>query len=367
MKITDQFEAWIMKKYAVFLIVLLVLSCGRWKTTRLKPNPLCVINSGDSPGKVMLIHDDDNILEVSFKIIVHNDNIYTADNILKRVQVLNRNNETLIYLGNKRSDSKEFANIRFSKFQFSVIEDIMVDSKGNFYIQNSFASSGNNSRNRSRSKDLGFSPSYILVFDENGTLIYTLGKTGSPDIPFSSIESLKIDSADRLFVISSSFDTWSVFRFSKKDRDFDLNFSESDFKDTEGEDTYSGKIEKIIPFDTGENLLISVAYYNDTEFKYRKIYKYSISKGKIDNTVLVIPDPKNELFTLVDDSHIYLWDVDNSDIRFMICNFRGDIINNISMKFPDMDNSFNDIIIDNTGRFYSIHTVKEGIELLEWR
>lgn len=312
-------------------------------------------------------YDDDDILEVSFKIKVHNDYIYTVDNILKRVQVLTKNNETLIYLGNKKWESGEGADTKFSKFQFSVIEAVMVDSNGNLYIQNSFAPSNNHSMKISRTKDLGFSPSYILVFDENGTLIYTLGKTGSPDIPFSSIENLKIDSIDRLFVITSSYDTWSVFRFHKKTRDFDVNFGELDFKDTEGEDTYAGRIEKIIPFDSGENLLISIAYYNETEFKYRKIYRYSILKGKIDNTVLVIPDPKNELFTLVDDRHIYLWDVDNNDIRFMICNFRGDIINNISMKFPDLDNSFNEISMDNTGRFYSFQTVKEGIEILEWR
>ena len=81
----------------------------------------------------------------------------------------------------------------------------------------------------------------------------------------------------------------------------------------------------------------------------------------------MIPDPKNELFALINDELIYLWDVDSGDMRFIIINFEGDIINNASIKFPVVNNSFNEIYIDNKGQFYSFHQADNGIKIMEWR
>lgn len=349
--------------YFIFISVIISLSCGRWKTTRLKSDFLCAISSGEAPGKLMLEYDEDNILDVSFKICIYNNSIYIADNKLKTVQVLTKNGEPLMYIGDKKF-SQDNNSVRFSRFKFSVIEALCVDSAGNIYVQNSFASSNKNGTQR---RDVGFSPSYILVFNSKGNLLYTLGKSGSPDIPFNSIESIRIDSSDKLFVISRTYDTWSVFRFTNRKRDFSSNFSEMDFKEQDGDKTLSGKIENIIVYNSGTYLLLSVAYYDETEFKYRKIYNYSIKNEKIEHTVFIIPDPKNEIFSLIENENVYLWDIDNSDIRFMVTNFKGDIVNNVYLQFPNSNNSFNEIIMDGTGQFYSYHVRKKGIEIYEWR
>lgn len=160
---------------------------------------------------------------------------------------------------------------------------------------------------------------------------------------------------------------WSVFRFTNKRRDFNINFSENDFKEIEGDDTYAGKIEKILTYKSEESLLVAVAYYNGADFKYRKIYNYSIQKEKIIHSAFIIPDPKNELFALVDDKFIYLWDIDEQNLRYMICNLSGDIVNNISIKLPGLMDSYNEIFIDSSGLFYSYHALKKGIEIREWR
>ncbi|MBN2041392.1 MAG: hypothetical protein JW864_15230 [Spirochaetes bacterium] len=349
-----------MKKIIIFIMFALILSCGRWKSTKLKSDLLCSIPSGEAPGKVMLKYDEDNILEISFKIGFYNNNIYLADSNLKTLHVLNKSGEPLMYIGDKKYDQDEYKDIKFSRFKFSIIESISVDSAGNIYVQNSFVSS-------TRRHDMGFSPSYILVFNADGNLLYTLGKTGSPDIPFNSIESMKIDSSDRLFVISRSYDTWSIFRFRHRKKDFSANFSEIDLKDQDGDKTYSGKIEKIIAYKSGNNLLLSVAYYYETEFRYRKIYNYSIPNEKIERTVFIIPEPKNELFSLIENENIYLWDIYNDDVRFIVTNFKGDIVNNVYIKFPHFNNSFNEITMDSSGQFYSYHVRKKGIEIYEWR
>lgn len=354
-----------MKKYILFFLCVFLFTCGRWKTSKLKSDILCTINPGDSPGNIMLKYDEDQILNISFKVEISNNNIYIADNILKRLQVINKNCEPVLYIGEKKSTDSEKSGVRFSKFQFSIIEAMVIDSTGNIYVQNSFSAT-QRQNTQIQGKDIGISPSYILVFDEKGTLLYTLGKTGTPDIPFSSIDSLKIDKKDRLLVITKSYDMWSVFRFTNKRRDFTANFSEADFKS--GSDSSNIiKIEKIIAFQSGDEILISVAYYNNTIFSHRKIFTYSVKKEKIANTALTINDPKNEVFTIVDDNYIYLWDVSEKAVKFMINNLKGDTVNNISISFSGTINAFNEILINDAGHFYSYHAVRKGIEVLEWR
>jgi hypothetical protein len=351
-----------MKKYIILLIFIFLFNCGKWKTTKLKSDLLCTISPGESTGSVILKYDEDDILNISFRIWVYNNHIYIADNILKRMQILNKKCEPVTFIGDTKPGLNEKTGVKYSKFQFSNINTLAVDSNGNIYIQNSFSSSGKNI-----AEPQGLLPSYILVFDDKGTLLYTLGKSGSPDIPFNSIESMEIDNNDRLYITTRTYDMWSVYRFENKRRDQNINFSENDFKENDGDDIYIGKIEKIIPFKSSDNLLIAVAYYSGADFKHRKIYNYSLRKEKIIHSAFVISDPKNELFALVDDKYIYLWDIDDQNLRYMICNLNGDVSNNISIKFSTMPDSYNEIQIDNSGHFYSYHALKKGVEVLEWR
>ena len=80
-----------------------------------------------------------------------------------------------------------------------------------------------------------------------------------------------------------------------------------------------------------------------------------------------ISEPKNELFTMMDDKLIYLWDVEEKEMRFMIRNLQGNILNNISIKFPKSSRFFEDIQVDERGRFYSYHVSKNKIDIFEWR
>ena len=354
------------KKYFILLMVLLsFISCGRWRTTKLKPNKLCSIVSGSDAGNITLKYDNDGILDISFRILFHKGNIYTADNVLKRVQILEKNGSPVHLLGSKNDNTLQNKGVNNSFFNFSIIGSMAVDSNENIYVQNRFISTKR--RNKNTNNKHGFAPIYILVFNKSGTLLYTLGKRGSPNIPFNYVEKLKIDDQNRLFVISRSFDTWSVYRFTGKKRDFSINFGDADFKNNEDEDELSGKIENIEVYKNGENLLISVVYYQGSLFIYRKVYNYSIAESAIDKTILEIPEPKNELFTMIDDRHIYLWDVENHDVKFVICNLDGDIINNILIELPENNESFSEIQMDDSGNLFSYHVNKRNIDVLEWR
>jgi hypothetical protein len=354
-----------MKRLLFVSLFTLIFSCGQWRTSVLNSTKIYSIDSGDKPGNIVLRYEDNGMLELSFHIEIHEGKIYTVDNLLKRIQVLNRDGSVSLIIGSQGNNSSE-DEVKYSNFNFSSIGSMAVDSDERIYVQNRFISKTKKMRVY-KDEELDFTPSYILIFDKKGDLQYTLGQSGVPNIPFYYIEKMFIDIEDRLFVVSRTFDSWDLSRFNKKVRDFSVNLGRIDLNEVEEGETYVGKIENIIVYKSGGEFLISVAYYNKTRFKYRKIFEFSIMDNRIVRTVLNTPDPKNELYNVVDDKYIYLWNMKNKDIKFVICNLDGNIINNLMVKFYQKDTLFSDLMIDESGKFYSYHVSREGINIFEWK
>lgn len=348
-----------MKKFAPFIVFALFISCGQWKVSAYNQSKLCSLKSGNLPGQVMVRVGEDGLFDLSFNILLARGRVYVADNILKRVQVLDRDGRAQVLIGEKVPVPVGDRLIQ-TQFNFSVLGDMAVDSDNNLYVQNRIASGGSG-------EELDFSPSYVLKFDEDGKLQYTLGKAGAPNIPFDYIDSMEIDRRDRLFVVSRKFNTWNVSRFDGKKRDFAINLSNGDFREREANTEYEGKIDNVKILRSGENFLVAVSFFSELRFKYRKIYSYSVKDSRIERTIMSIPDPKNELFTVVDDMHLYLWNIDVGRTRFIICNFDGNIVNNILIRFGEKKYFYRDVKIDESGIFYSYDVKRDHVEISEWR
>lgn len=351
----------------VTLCAVLTLSCRQWRVSSLKNKDFSFIKNGENIGCVKINTDEYALENLSFKIGIHNGNVCIADNNLKRVQVIEPEGTVKLIIG--RIKNIEEKNIKLSSFNFNIIGTFTMDKDDNIYIQNRFQSRGSRVTKRNENgadEDINFSPSYILVFNEEGKLQYTIGQEGTPDIPFYYIEKLGIDEKGRLFVISRSFNSWTLFRFENGKRDFYADLSKIEFKEKEGDDEYEGKIENVKMFKNGEKILLSVAYYHGIRLKYRKIYEYSINKKKVTRMIVNIPDPKNVLFNIIDDKHIYFWDMEGNEIRFMICNMEGNVINNIMLNINKSKNYYTRIISDDIGGIYSYHVMKKGIKIFEW-
>lgn len=344
--------------------VIAALSCGQWKVSTLKSKKLCTIVDGSGPGNITIDYGESGVLNLSFIVKVYAGKIYTADNILKRVQVLGMDGTPQLVIG-QRQAKKIDKNIQQAAFNFGTVGSLAADSNDNIYIQNRLTTGGSPPRG-GKGEEMDFSPSYIIVFDKKGNLQRTLGQRGTPDVPFYYIETLFIDKHDRLFVVSRSLDTWSIMRFTGKRRDFYASLGNSDFKEKDGEDIYTGRIENVAVYKSGESFLVSTAYYHGSRFKYRKIFEYSLAKGGIEKTVIDIPDPKNELFSLVDDKHIYLWNMETRNVRFVIVNFEGGVVNNVLIELQS-NKHFEDVFVDETGQLYSLHVGRRDIEILEWK
>ena len=75
------------------------VSCGQWKVSALKGKKLCSIPNASAPGGVMMDFNESGTFNQSFSVRVFDGKIYTADNLLKRLQVLDRGGEPLLVIG----------------------------------------------------------------------------------------------------------------------------------------------------------------------------------------------------------------------------------------------------------------------------
>jgi len=380
-----------MKQIILFhlLITIFLTGCSNLFTSSLDSKMLASIKIGSGPGEIQIETEetkdiseadansaagktknkdakkksrwDDNALKtLTFKVAVCHNKIIASDSNFKRLQVFDNDGSLELLIGSiNTKDSKEKKSYKEVNFNFSVIGSFTMDNDNNIYVQNRLVT-------KSSTGESDFLPSYILVFNKKGELQYIMGKTGTPDIPFFYIEKLFIDSDGRLFVLSRSFNSWDLIRFNNKKREKYEDFSKLNLIETENQNTYKGIIENIEIFESGDGVIISVAYYHDVRFKYRKLFEYSLEKGEIVREITNIDDPKNVLFNIVDDKILYFWNIEGKETKFMLVNMSGSIINNIRIEF-DRNNIFSKIIHDESGTIYSYHVNDDKLRIFTWK
>lgn len=342
---------------AILLSLAFLPGCSQWRVDAMKSSKFLTIPRGKGAGQVQLALDEKGIKNLTLGVEIEKDRVILADSLSKRVQVIGFDGKPEWIIGDTAGFEGE--EVPVVPFNFSVIGTFTLDNEENLYVQNRLADIKGGQKS-----DL--SPSYILVFNNQGELQYTLGQGGPPDTPFYYIEELFIDSEGNLFVISHSFHSWSVFRFKGKERTLYTNLSRLSFDEEEEGETYSGKIENVLIFSKGDRLLISVAYYHNKRFKYRKIFTYDVDSRALGDVLATLPDPKNVLFNIVEDKQLYFWDIVNNELRFMITDMKGNRVNTIQIDPPEDHSLYSKVLGYRNGGLYSYHIREEGIDFYKW-
>ncbi len=383
-----------MKKYRIVLLALIcITSCAQWKVSELQKNVLFEIESGTVPGRLDFGPNENGVIDITFDIRISHDKVLVADNKQHRFQIFNLEGEPELSIGSLQSNAADTSeeqtgdgpsdgtqendeaiivqqvnpSITTVDFSFGVIGNFVSDSEGKIFIENSLLPVEDENKKNRRVDGVNMSPSFILVFNDEGKILYSLGKNGSSEVPFHSIYDMYTDNEGRLFVISKSSENWSVFRYDGQNMDFDAHFDRESFHEEDNGNVYDGLVENIIIFNSGNKLLVSVAYYDEIRFKYRKIYEYLLSENKIGKTILELPDPKNELFSILEDQYIILWDVEQRDLRFSIWNLQENIINNLRINLNGVRPFYEKVLVDEKGSLYTMIVNENVIEIKEWK
>ncbi len=344
----------ITRKILIPLPLVFLVSCFLFNVTSMNQGDYSFIKKGEGVGQVSYKIDEFGLDELTCQVFVYDDKICLVDNVLGRIQVMDPEGEVGLILGATANTAGREKITK--KFNFGTIGALYMDDEGTLYVQNIVSNQGSGA---------DFSPSYILVFNRDGQLQYTLGQTGAGAMPFYQIEYLDVDSDGRLMVISRTFDSWSVYSFKGKNRNYMVNLNKLDFTEKEDNEVYTGKIENVKMYSSGDRFLISVDFYQGLRLKYRKVFVYSARKNRIEKTLLNIPDPKNVLFSLVDDKLIYFWNMD-SEVKFAVYNHDGNIVSNIKLEIAPGKFYYSKIIEDRKGNIYSYHIGRDGIQVLQW-
>jgi hypothetical protein len=359
---------------ALLVSLITVSGCSQWRVSELAQSKMMTVKNGTDTGKVSINFTEDDYPDISFTVNVGEDRVFVADNRLKRLQIFDKGGSLKGVIAAKKADTSVS-----SVFNFGIIGDIDNDSEGRIYVQNRIESAPAKAapvqvQNQSQSADSadktesGVNPSFILVFDSSAKLQYTMGQRGSADTPFYRVETVSVDSEDRLFVICKGIDTWSVYRFKNKNRDFFTSFGKDTFgTEKEGNNTYSAVIENVVPFHHGNSFIISIAYYSNTRFKYRKILEYSIPENRVSRMLAQVPDPRNELFSIMDDKYLLLWDTEEKNLKFAIWDLDGNVVNHHRIKFDKEKSYYTRVFTDHSGKIYSYSVRKNGIDVSEWK
>ncbi len=351
-----------MKKVLITaLLMCAAVSCSQWNVVDLRSRQYSFIEKGEGAGKVMFRTDDYGLQELTTSVWINNNRILLADNVLKRVQILDSDGDVDLVIGSL--DGIDTKNVPSESFKFDFIGSLTSDDDGNIFVQNRI-SQGRRDAYGGGAMDL--SPSYIMAFNKKGDLQYTLGQKGTPDIPFYQIESLEVDGEGRLFVVSRQTEGWSVFRFSGKKRDFHANLGSLRFDEKDGDDEYRGKIETVKLMEEGDKFLISVAYYQDLRLIYRKVFEYDITRNNIGKELMNIPDPRNVLFSVINDRLLCFWNIDGSDIRLMFCGMDGAVMKNVRLGIDMKNPLYSTLMTDRSGNLYTTSLTKRGMQILRW-
>jgi hypothetical protein len=352
--------------YAIITVFcVLISSCSQWRVSELSSRKIMTLPVGNDPGKVSLVFTQDDFPEISFTINSGRNKYFVADNKAKRLQVFDKDGTLLNAISGKKVEGAGSG-----LFNFGMIGDVAADSEGRLYVQNRIdvSSAPRQGVPLQDKSDSGVSPSFVLVFDSASKLQYSMGQKGTADTPFYKVETLSVDADDRLWVICKNYETWSIYRFKNRVRDYFVSFGKETFG-SEGEqgNVYTGVIENVVPFYSGKTFLVSVAYYHNIRFKYRKIYEYGVNENKTSRLLVTLPDPRNELFEILDDKYLLLWDTEEKNIKFAIWDLDGNVVNHLRIKFDKEKSYYNRIIGDENGKIMSYSVKKNGIDVLEWK
>src|SRR5208337_3484747 len=108
--------------------------CPFWKSTTLVPKRFAFIKNGSNPGEAAVKIDEYGLEELSLGIGVFNGMVGSADNELKRFQIMKPNGDVELMIGSlKQLKTKS---IKAQNFNFGSMGFFSMDEEGNVYIQN---------------------------------------------------------------------------------------------------------------------------------------------------------------------------------------------------------------------------------------
>jgi len=362
----------------IILIIILFLSCVRFKVDELSSNILFNIPIGNDIKSLQFRTINNLPINLPNTLFYANDKIYVPNLEQGTVKIFNKSGDLEIIIGSNLELPKD-KKITIIDFPLSQAVKVIPGHSGDYYIQNRLSSvdikKDQNLNNVVPVEKEIPNSSYIIHLKESGDLIGSIGTQGLKSSPFGYIYHMSVDNNSNLFV----YHLFGYFKFitwiDPKGKLLQ-EIQENELSNIINEVNSKVEIEDIVPFSNSDNFLVSVAYRNKKvnkgikyRFKYRKIFKFNrlnISAGKI---MVKITDPKEALFWTAPNEGFYVYQNEGkiNTIRIQVYNKEGNHINNKRLTLTGSRFNWRQIYSNFKYEILTIYSNGKSISLYNWQ
>lgn len=418
-----------MKKYiaSVTLISAILawpffLSCNRWRVTQLQPEKSIIVPFGKGEHQVQVFRNIKGIFNTPENIALTKDKMYIADTYGAKILVINRENGIVTKtLGNKnaienreQSISKQNTQtenvqpLNLKEFKMPVntetkdkkeeVERILSRKAESHQIINiplvypekiGALNNGElivHNRNpmqkppqkKFQDKDIPYippmAPSHLLVINPEGKVTHKLYQDPANNTPYKQIMGI-YTKADTSFVVISreSPDRWLIQKFSSENKKEMFRASITpEFIQKADQIKESGPyhiiIEEILPRSHNNEFFISVSYYKNARFKFRRIL--SLKTDSPQNLLLFTEflEPLNELFWTDPNGKTYFWTTTDQDkVTIKIFDNTGDLVDKRGLILFGKQEAWREFIPRNNGKLLTVYISRVAMEIIFWK
>jgi hypothetical protein len=216
-------------------------------------------------------------------------------------------------------------------------------------------------------------PSHVLVLNQKRKIVKELYSDNVKKTPFKQIMGIyDRDKQEAIIVHRENPREWFIQSFQmntfKNIYTFQINadFIKEKDKISKSDDYYIF-IENIIPKFNKMEFFISVAYYKNTRFKFRRIFILNIKNQNKLTLYTELQEPQNELYASIDNNSVYLWNSEAyNEIKLKIFDSSGDLINNKKIKLFGKDEAWRNFIPMSNGSIIALYISRIGMEIILW-
>jgi hypothetical protein len=368
-----------MKKKIIFIFILFLSHCVQFKIENLIPKLVLKLEIGKLVNQVESEYLNNAYINLPIRIPVSSSKVFITDYNKSYIKVFNLNANLEFIIGDnidKRNDTK------FILQKFNKLGIITINEDEDLFVQNRLSSapekpskinyeflplktSGNFDIRETESI-----PSYILNINNKGKLVHIIGKNGKNSEPFRYIEYMQAYSGERLYVYHRYAEQMILSYYEKGEIQGSLEEEKLEiFKDKEFE-AYNLKLDTILPNPKNNSALVSISFIGkkDGRFKFRRIYKYLISKNTFESFLKEIQYPSEVLFAVNPNEEFYLLEMESKgdSIKFQVHDKEGNHIKNRRIEFTDTRLNWRETYIDEKFNIYSIKINSNNLEIYKW-
>ena len=295
-----------MKYIRIILLFLILCSCSRRSDSLL--TTVFALKLGYDENNIGMKLNEHNLIDYKIDMIHRNNFFYITDKVNEKIMKFTERGELLlviynqdtndIFQQNSGDDASEntasgYVSTKIYKpYPLIQPEKIEADFDRNIYVVD------NNQEYKKVNDDKTVCDQLILKFDNEGNLLYKLGRNGVGNVPFGFISTLMTDNRDNLLVTESDESGYALSKFDKNGQLIKrVVIASNSAPKQKSEEDFIVDVVSVQPSRFDDEIYLTCQYIRENvesrlisrfETVYEKIYRYSFQNETFSKMIMTI-------------------------------------------------------------------------------